>query len=107
MKIETFPGYTYEIDGKIVVNPRLMPVKSKLAIFYYQDAQAMIRWESQNIEVENVRYDYVSDTWQFYDKPHWSATKFWHKIVEGKENLDAQPCIFTKSGKKATITSLK
>jgi len=93
IKQYTGRAYLYIEDGEVVANKNLMPQP----VDYWKDDVgkwylAMEEWETQHIKVENIRYEYVTDTWQYYDKPNWSATKFWHIIVEGKENLDGQPC---------------
>ena len=117
-KEQTFSGYTYIIDGKVVVNKELMPNETDYTYNYSTGKntipmisgdyeQALAKWESENIEVENDK-GWIKDDWQpksEFEKP-WGM---WAIDVNGKaiKVFAGLLCTCKISGEKATITELK
>jgi len=114
MKEQTFPGFLYHTD-KVVVNPELMPVNHPSLLpdygIYssvkeaqeYQDSlyqQALAKWESNNIEVEN-----------FEDSgPPIADNCVWAKFSNCSSLMkfyEGQPCTCKMSGERAKILTLK
>jgi len=97
-------GYLYNHKGKIVVNPRLMP---EIKDFNYPSCPndsielamsiAIAEWESNNIEVENVRL--VRN--DLYPKEYWVI------IIGSNEHpsYDSKPCLYTVN-EKAIVTEI-
>jgi hypothetical protein len=114
MKNETFPGYTYAIDGKVYVNPNLRPEQPKnMSENHNEDWYKLDyeNWLKDCIEVENAEWmqpelgSIGADGW----KQEEQLEGFW-LIDLGLAKMgfrDGDECTFKMSGKKSIVTSLK
>ena len=106
--MKTFNGFLYHDKDKVVVNPRKEPNKSdhRNAMNHYRRKYA--KWESNNIEVENMWKEYIINKLpnfiRWYSNWHWNPTNYIDNMIRIN---NAQPCTCKMSGDKAVVLKLK